>query len=354
MQVWLRHLLFWIGYYLVYLFNGLYLSESFSKHPGVDLFLQAALSELLLLLVKIGCVYFILYHILPKWKNTSGKSRLIFQLFVLLAGGALINRLIIQQVIWPYIYQETPLVSGMQQIARYLFTLFDLLQIAGITSAIKLYRLQQQHLQHEKNLLNEKLKTELHLLRAQINPHFLFNSLNTLYALALSNSQQTADMLMKLSGILRYLLYEASEKTSAIRHELDILDDYIALQSLRFGKRIQCLVEKKIDIDDEPISPLLLLPVIENAYKHGNTINSTIYVKIVLKQHQLYVLCQNPLGEESVKADNSAGIGLKNLKRQLELVYTKHELVTETRDGQFILNLYIDLSSSGRSDVYYS
>lgn len=340
-----KHVLFWLVYYIITLFNELYLSESFSLHPTSELFFQCALSCLLLISIKAVTTYAILYYLIPAWIKTPGKVFLFLEGLFIILTGALLIRFALHFIIWPYIYDNVVSLSPVRLTARYFYSLLDLLQIVGIASAIKLYKLRMQAKEKESELVKEKLKTEILHLKSQINPHFLFNTLNSLYALALTQSNLTADALMRLSKILRYILYEADSKTGLITNEIKILEDYIALQQLRFSGRIQIIFTTETDNEHQTIAPLLLLPLIENAYKHSNDINAIINFKLNVKNNNLNVTVTNPVIEESIKHEAYSGIGLKNIERQLELLYTNYSLNHKVENKQFVLNLFIDLTS---------
>ena len=115
--------------------------------------------------------------------------------------------------------------------------------------------------------MRKKLETELQFLKSQTNPHFLFNTLNNIYALARKKSDSTADAVMKLSKLLRFMLYESQKKFISITDEIQVLDDFIELEKIRYGEKLQLIFNKSIDNESHPIAPLILLPFVENAFK---------------------------------------------------------------------------------------
>jgi two-component system, LytTR family, sensor kinase len=348
----LWHIFFWVSYFSVCIFNDLYLSESFSRHPGWDLFLEIFWSQFLLLLVKIVTVYFILYYIIPVW--ISSKSKIALSLFAIASifAGALFMRVMVHAIIWPFItHNNPPNLDFLRLLARYFYSLLDLVQIAGVAAAIKLYKLRMNAVKNEKTLLQEKLRSEIQHLKSQVNPHFLFNALNSIYALSRSNSVQTPDAVMRLSGIMRYMLYEAGTSTVSLSKELKVIDDYIQLQTLRFGERIKVEIVKSIDHEQEEIASLLLLPLIENAYKHGNDINAVIKIELTVKEKKLNLIISNPVSGSSVNEDQN-GIGLKNIERQLQLLYRKHSLYFKNNNEIFSLHLFIDLETFSQNELF--
>ncbi len=346
--IWL-HVLFWTVYFGVNLFNELYLSYSFNTHPSSELLFNSIIAQLLVLSVKIPAVYYVLYSLIPRWLRSPSRLRLASEFVLIFLLILVCYRCMVQLVIWPYVYKEEAVsLRLLQYIARSFYSLLDLLQVVGIAAAIKLFRLRLAAMKNEKLLMQEKLQSEMQHLRSQINPHFLFNTLNSIYALARTRSADTPDAVMRLSKILRYMLYETEKKTITIHDELKIIADYAELQQMRFGSKVQLIVEKNIDNASAAITPLIILPLVENAFKHGTTGISgvaQISLRVSLVQDQLSVSMQNPLGDISVKNDEGEGIGLANMRRRLELLYRDHRFDYGKKEGNFVVALNINLNS---------
>ncbi|HKR03706.1 MAG TPA: histidine kinase [Bacteroidia bacterium] len=351
----LFHLLFWITYFGINLFNEVYLSESFTSHPSAQLFFESALTQFLVLLIKVPAVYYVLYSLIPRWLKAPAKIKLYFECAVVIFLFVIAYRLMIQQVIWKHVYHETQEVPPIQVIARFFYSLLDLLQVVAIAAAIKLFRLRTEALKNEKILVQEKLQSEMLHLKAQINPHFLFNSLNSIYSLTRSRSDVAPETVMRLSKILRYMLYETEKKTSSIEDELKIIDDYMELQKLRFGNSIKVNFTKSIDNNSSQVAPLLLLPLIENAFKHGSSNGaSQIDFRIELMKNNLVVQVKNPVGEPSVKLNGEEGIGLSNIQRQLELLYRDYSFQHHIDKNIFVADLQINLASYAGYELFDS
>ncbi|MCE3226065.1 MAG: hypothetical protein K0S32_616 [Bacteroidetes bacterium] len=348
----LWHIAFWLAYFSVCIFNDLYLSESFSKHPGWEIFLEVLFSQLILLTVKMITVYTILYYVIPVFIHSKNKITLLLYSFVSVLFGTLLMRLTMHFIIWPFItHNNPPNLDFLKLLARYFYSLLELMQIAGVAVAIKLYKLRMNAVENEKILLQEKLRSEIQHLKSQVNPHFLFNTLNSIYALSRTNSIHTADAVMRLSGIMRYMLYEAGTSTVLLSKELKVIEDYIQLQNLRFSDRIKFELVKQIENDHEEIAPLLILPLVENAYKHGNDLDSVIRFEIRLINKKLLVYSTNPVSESSV-SETTTGIGLKNIERQLQLLYNKYKFTYQKNNGIFSLHLDIDLNSFATHELF--
>jgi two-component system LytT family sensor kinase len=353
----LRHGLFWFIYFSVNLFNELYLSVSFTAHPSSELFFDSIKSQLLVLLIKLPAVYYILYSFIPRWLKTSSKPGLLLECAMILLGFLIAYRLMIQWIVWPYIYHEQQTLTVLQLTARFFYSFLDLLQVIGIAATIKLFRLRMSAMKNENALVQEKFQSEILHLKSQINPHFLFNTLNSIYSLARVQSPDAPDAVMRLSKILRYMLYETKKKTIAIEDELKMIRDYISLQQLRFGKK--AAVDMITDIDDHTgqITPLLMLPLVENAFKHGmgsSAETSSIDINIRLKNKQLKVVIRNPSISPSIKQEQGEGIGLSNIQRQLQLLYREYNFNFGKEGKDFVVTLEINLTSYAGFELFDS
>ncbi len=349
----IRHFLFWLVFFSMSLYNELYLSVSFSSHPTLTLLLGSIVSQVLLFLPKVLVVYAFLYAIIPHWTNSKSKIPSAVFGIALLFVGTLCMRLITQQIIWKLIYGEAgPDLQIQQIIARFFYSFLDLLQITAIACSVKLFRMRLETVKKEKQLVKEKLSAEMLHLRSQTNPHFLFNTLNSIYALSRTKSEQAPDAVMKLSQILRYMLYETDKATKLIVDELKVIEDYIQLQQLRFGDRIRFDLHENIDDPYATITPLLLLPLIENAYKHSNQSEAVIKADIELHHSRLKMSVSNPIAEISVPGEEQQGIGLGNIKRQLELLYKEFYLSYGEKNGIFTVNLEIALNSYAETELF--
>jgi LytS/YehU family sensor histidine kinase len=194
----------------------------------------------------------------------------------------------------------------------------------------------------------EKQNAELNYLKSQTNPHFLFNTLNNIYSLARDKSDLAPESILRLSKILRFMLYETSTEFIIMQKELEIISDYIALEKLRYDDSLRIDFKHEIEDMNQPIPPLLLIPLVENAFKHGaSETRDQIFVEIHLSvnQNQLTFVVKN--SAENYQGDNSIkeNIGLSNLRRQLELIYTDYNLSVKQDETIFTATLKINLAS---------
>jgi two-component system, LytTR family, sensor kinase len=194
----------------------------------------------------------------------------------------------------------------------------------------------------------EKQEAELNYLRSQTNPHFLFNTLNNIYSLAQDRSELAAESILRLSKILRFMLYETGARFITIEQELDIISDYISLEKLRYDETLRVMVNHTVEDMKQPLPPLLLIPLVENAFKHGTSetgLDPFVDIDLVVNAGKLTFVVKNSAGQVNDEMPLKENIGLSNLRRQLELLYADHKL-SAYREGQvFTAVLQIDLRS---------
>lgn len=182
------------------------------------------------------------------------------------------------------------------------------------------------------------LQSELSALKAQVHPHFLFNTLNNLYALSLNQSQKSPQLILNLSNILRYMLYECDASEVSLSKEVVMLQQYVSLEKLRYDDRLDVTFNIYGDTDDKLIAPLLLLPLIENAFKHGvsaQTGDAWVNISLYIMRDELKLKISNSKPADTGKATGKTGnIGLQNLKKRLVLIYpaTHHLKITDDTD----------------------
>lgn len=196
-----------------------------------------------------------------------------------------------------------------------------------------------------RKLENDHLRMELMVLKNQINPHFLFNTLNSLYALTIQNSSQAPDVILKLSGMLRYSIYDCSKPTVQLKNEIENLENYIALQQVRLSGLCEIEFRKSVSNDQIEIAPMILIVFLENAFKHGaETIvkGAFIYLNLSFQKETLHFEVRNNFSD--AKEVPSGGLGLENVKRRLALIYEdRYQLDISREDSLFSIRLHITL-----------
>ncbi|MDP5202114.1 sensor histidine kinase [Flavobacterium sp. DG2-3] len=226
---------------------------------------------------------------------------------------------------------------------NYVFTLT--LLVLGISTSWAMLTHWQKAAQHKQKLEQDKTMAELAMLKAQINPHFFFNSLNSIYSLTYTDIEDSRNALHTLSRMMRYLLYSTEEKTTLLK-EAEFMRDFIALMKLRANSKLTITTDIPEKIHDYPIVPMLLLPLVENAFKHGihATDKSEIYIKLTQNESNLEFEVENTFFEKTTTSDEG-GIGLTNTKRRLQLIYPNQHFISfgVTDHGTYKIKLKINL-----------
>lgn len=309
MRKFVLHSAFWLAYWLVYAYTYSRYDDDLNKY---------LLAEGIQMPARMAATY-IGFYVLDRWSKSGWWALSGVAIATVLGGMA--NRLLKLLYVVPEYFPEWTI--HYWDINRMLVDIFDCVLTAGVALSIRLYFRQQESLRREARLQEEKTAAELLALKNQLQPHFLFNTINNLYALARQKSPQTAPVALQLANLLRFVLYETQKENIPIEQEVKILQDYIALEQLRFDSE-RLRMDAKFELDDpkHPITPLLLLPLVENAFKHGvseNRNDAWVQISVCLKAQKLSVQIKNSL--QKTPEMNSQGIGLTNLRRQLQLRY---------------------------------
>lgn len=334
---WFQHSLFWSLSFYIFLRIIVQQEAVYS----IDL-IYAGLFHISLILA----VYTNLYLLIPKWLQQKRYAIYLLCILALIGISALLNRWFVDQL------------GGLLFEGYYFISEFSLWEIAqftttylGISSLLqwsKAWFTVQEKERRINQLEKEKLDIELQALKAQINPHFLFNSLNNLYSLALDQDQKTPELILGLSKCLRYMLYECSGERVPLEKELNYIADYIELQKMRLANAAEVNFEINGIIKEQQIAPLLLIPILENAFKHGlkgDIANAYLDLNITIEEQQLALFAKNNKGQIDDSLKTHKGLGLHNLKQQLSLVYPeKHQISIDETANDFALCLKLDLS----------
>lgn len=202
--------------------------------------------------------------------------------------------------------------------------------------------------QSAQQLRIEKQEAELNFLRSQTNPHFLFNTLNNIYSLSRDKSNLAPESILRLSKILRYMLYETGGSFVAVEQELKIITDYIELEKLRYDESLKINFNHDIEDMKQALPPLLLIPLVENAFKHGvseTRSNPFIDIHLSINNRNLKFVVKNSTEEIVEQKTVKENIGLSNLRRQLELLYADYDLSAQQNNSVFTATLKINLAS---------
>jgi sensor histidine kinase YesM len=229
---------------------------------------------------------------------------------------------------------------------RKLFPLYGLLLVYFASISSKFLLKFREDEEKKEGIMKERISTELLYLKQQINPHFLFNTLNNIYALSIKNPEITPDAILKVSSILRYTLYKSDNLLALLKDEIEIIDAYIDFQKMRSKNILPITYSISGSTDDKKIEPFILLPLIENAFKYGmaNLNDSFIIIRITINSDKLEFFISNKKSFLNESDSEYSGIGLKNIKRRLDLVYPDcHELKIIDEDDVFSVYLNLPL-----------
>jgi two-component system LytT family sensor kinase len=230
---------------------------------------------------------------------------------------------------------------------RLFFPFFSNLFVFALSSALRLTSEWFKNEKLRKEMENQKLTSELAFLKSQINPHFLFNTLNNICSLARKKSDDTENALLKLSQIMRYMLIESKDEKVPLKKEMEYLNCYIDLQRMRISDHVVMEVTVEGNPENRMIEPMLLIPFVENAFKHGVSYQeeSNIQIKIILSANTLNLLVENTIAAKTNDLlPPTTGIGLNNVQRRLQLLYPgKHTLVLKDDGVSYKVNLLISM-----------
>ena len=223
--------------------------------------------------------------------------------------------------------------------------------------AIKYYKDWYKKQSESEMLIRENKQAELQLLKAQIHPHFLFNTLNNIYSFTLTGSPQAEGLVNKLSGMIDYITTEGAKSFVPVEKEIQLINDYIGLEKVRYGDRLDMQVEINGDYKNKMIAPLLLIPFVENCFKHGASVmrgQQWIRLSIQIKENQLDLHLSNSKPPQAIGTINKKGIGLANVRKRLQLLYPeKHFLQIESTSDSFIVHLQVSLEEFSTTGLNY-
>jgi|SRR5215203_334924 len=337
---WKRHFLFWVAVFFYHQVRiGLMM-------PDIDSW--SALGTLLEFSFFRGVVpnilftYSIVYYLVPKFFNRG--RYLLFTIGLLFSIGLMQFYGIVNDLF----HNGSPIHNAIAGSGAPVFIWADWQPgfirlfgnpplICGLFLAIKLLKNWHQEQLKSETLAKENANAELQLLKAQVHPHFLFNTLNNIYSFSLDRSPQAGILVKKLSGMLGYMINECEENLVPLEKELRLIQDYMGLENVRYGQRLNMQVDIHCDSDNKFISPLLMIPFVENSFKHGTSQMLThpwIKLEINTVGSQLFLKLSNSKPPSAQVVRQNKGIGLLNVKKRLQLLYfNQHQLhISETAD----------------------
>jgi len=335
------HLVFWVLF--ISFFSLVY--GSFEEDYGRQYLIQ--LSDAL---VQIPAVYFTLYFLMPRFLfREKYVEFIIYLILIILMFSALtwVNYVYIQHPTFWADSDYEPVLLNYSKMLKHTTKIYPVLVLAIVIKWFKYWYVEQKS---NQQLVEQKLQAELNFLKAQVHPHFLFNTLNNLYALTLKQSKDAPEVVLKLSDLLNYMLYDCTADEVLIEKEIKLVKDYISLEQIRYGNRLNISFNVMGKSEGTWVAPLMLLPFVENSFKHGvseEMDEAWISIDLELKPGKLTLKVENSksIQDREDQFEYKKGIGLKNVKRRLELLYPeKHELNMHDSEDSFLIVLKLDLN----------
>lgn len=335
----LFHLLFWVG---VWFFFFYFFSYNSDNMVYVTWFSSC------LLPVTMLVTYFVVYFLIPKYLLTKQYFKLALYSFYTLVVSSYLIVLAIYACLVFLLSFNVAIMPPMSK--NFLFILMLVFLVSGIISFVSLLNHNFQTVSRNKELQNKILETqlqlreqELHYLKMQIHPHFLFNTLNTIYGFALKQSKQTPEIILKLSNLLDYILYQVSKPRVSLKEEVLHIKEYIELEKIRFQDTLKVIFMADEINENIQIAPMLLIPFVENAFKHGSLEEGflRIEIKVSVKNNQLHFSIRNSFFDDEEEQEKK-GIGLENIRKRLELNYKEnYELDIRKTEKWFSVDLFV-------------
>jgi sensor histidine kinase YesM len=330
---WLRHLLFWITCLIYY---------SFGTYSAPTTFLNEVLQNSKYLPGHFLVVYPLLYILIPRFLIPK-------KIFLFVIGYLFFLSLAIIYLSLANLDFNSTKFSGFRWDTGK--NVLPFIHVSGLAATVKLVRHTFMQEKIAANARSQKTLAELQLLKAQVHPHFLFNTLNNLFAHTLKKSSESSNIVLKLSELLRFMIYDSKDELITLDQEISLLNNYIDLEKLRYGKELDVSVQYSGNIQNKLISPLLLLPLIENSFKHGTSQQldrKWLTMDLHVEHNTMHFKLANSRDPDLIQSHiigKSKGIGLENVQRRLELLYPgKYEfnIIEEKHMYMVILNLELE------------
>lgn len=331
------HFIFWGGFFILNVVRwGSYYEDYWYSFK----------SNIVTVTLGMLLAYFHVYILLPKFLFRKKTIRYIFFFLISLIVFYVMRTELILRFINENVWPESQAPQEAYAFNHILVVFFIGIYDVALASTIKLIADWGYDRKKIKNLQEIQSKTELQFLKAQIQPHFFFNTLNNLYALTLEKSKLAPGVVLKLSEIMEYILYDAKQPSIRLLNEINYIQNYIDLEKLRFGNKLNIQINIEGDIESQSTPPLLFLPFIENCFKHGTLENNKLNVLIEFEVTNSNVLNFSVTNNYNLltKKQKKHGIGNENILRRLELLYNNNfNLNTRTEEQNYIVELSIQL-----------
>ena len=331
------HFLFWLSYFLYEWLVWGSTDDQYPKH-----FFWASLNVPFVASVTYFNIFLVRRCLL---KNQTKQFWLLFAMSLVVFGC--FRRIMNYECYYPFYYPEACTNQPLFYLPKMIIETVGMYLYVGV--GVMAYFVEQWYSQQQftQSLLRDKAETELEILKSQVQPHFIFNTLNNIYALSKKNSPQTSEMIHRLSGLLSYMLYDSKHKLIPIEKELDYIQNYINLEKIRYGERLDVSLNVFQHLQGVQVPPLLLLPLVENSFKHGvsqQLEDSWIRIDVSRKDKCLVVKVENSAKDKLEESCFPNGLGLENLRKRLELLYpNRHELKILNEPESFLVVMKIEV-----------
>lgn len=334
------HLIFWSVVWLFYIFLFSYNSSNTKLIFGFST---------ILMLITATTTYIMVYVVIPKYLNAEKYVWFGIYTFSTLLFTAFSTLLLL---VLSVSYIENLKFDNLPPMGRnYAYLVIMVYLITALVGFVSIWRKNMQTALKnntlQQQLLMSKFKAkeqELTHLKNQIHPHFLFNTLNTIYGLALKKSADTPDIILKLSDLLDYILYQTSKPQVALIDEINHIEHYVTLEKIRFDDTLKIQFVNEVEHKAIQLAPLLLLPFVENAFKHGYIIDN--FLRIIINISYVEGVLNFRIKNSYKQSDSKEGIGLKNIKERLNILYpNNYELIIDSESNWYEVNLTINLAS---------
>lgn len=348
-----RHLYFWGTWWL---FQAFLYSFVAAEQIG-DYFRRLPLSiaeSFIFLSAHIFLAYFLIYLVIPRFlmrqRYWGAAGMCVLGFLITAVISTVLNFTIIQPLrLWacPEIYSEPRYPTSVSVFLSLMAGLRGAITIGGLAAAIKLMKTLYLKEQRNIDLQRQNIAAQLRFLQAQVHPHFLFNTLNNIYSETQDKAPRAAAMVSGLSALLRFILYESDKPKIPLQNEIRMIEDYINLEKIRYHHPLDLQYTRPADTADLEIAPLLLLPFVENAFKHGasQVIDQPwISLDITIQDRTLRMKIMNGKPAGPTRQQQTSGIGIENVRQRLQLLYPgQHQLQIVAEAEVFIVNLRVDL-----------
>lgn len=331
------HIAYWT---FIVLFFGLFWGSAEGKY---DILIG---SELILLPGKMAAVYLCIYWLVPMFLLKRKYVEFVGISLALLLVIAIFQRVLVYYLLIPWNSVYIPNLHLLDKF-QIMHLMVDINSVVIIPLGVTLVKVWYKKLMETQELKRDKLEAELKFLKNQVQPHFLFNTLNNLYGLILKRSPQAEDVVLKLSELMRYMLYETNSDSVLLDKEVANTRSYIELEKVRYGEKVDICFDVYGNTMGWSIAPMLLLPFVENSFKHGVSASldkAWIRIALSVDDTQLKFVVENsvPAGSGANSAEITSGIGLANVKRRLEILYPdSYSFSTNLKEGIYAAELII-------------